>query len=63
MARTVILSDSSKWVTLLRFEWEWGVYIPLNGQNIFLQRCDGDKHHYKVVSVHLKPVFHLIFGE
>ncbi len=24
MARTVILSDSGKWVTLLRFEWEWG---------------------------------------
>ncbi len=23
MARTVILSDSGKWVTLLRFEWEW----------------------------------------
>ncbi len=25
MARTVILSDSGKWVTLLRFEWEWGL--------------------------------------
>ncbi len=25
MARTVILSDSGKWVTLLRFEWEWGI--------------------------------------
>ncbi|WP_440866048.1 hypothetical protein [Symbiopectobacterium purcellii] len=27
MARTVILSDSGKWVTLLRFEWEWGEYM------------------------------------
>ncbi|WP_440867005.1 hypothetical protein [Symbiopectobacterium purcellii] len=27
MARTVILSDSGKWVTLLRFEWEWSIVL------------------------------------
>ncbi len=27
MARTVILSYSGKWVTLLRFEWEWGLEL------------------------------------
>ncbi len=30
MARTVILSDSGKWVTLLRFEWEWGVDLNID---------------------------------
>ncbi|RAP70315.1 hypothetical protein ACZ87_02879, partial [Candidatus Erwinia dacicola] len=27
---TEILSGSGQWVTLLRFEWEWGAGIMLN---------------------------------
>ncbi len=50
----MILSDSGKWVTLLRFEWEWGFLISAWPMQSILLSEEG-KVGIDIEIVHLRP--------